>query len=318
MTEKKLLDRVREAIRVKHYSYRTEQTYIDWIRRFILYHGKRHPLEMGEAEVRAFLAHLADERKVSASTQNQALSAILFLYRHVLERPLDLPPDLVRARRAQHLPTVLSRDEAQRVIAMMSGTPRLMAQLLYGSGLRLTECLRLRVKDIDFENHQILVRDGKGEKSRSTLLPQSVIPALREHLKKVKVLHERDLRDGFGEASLPYALDRKYPAAPRDWAWQYVFPASQRTVHPVTGQVCRHHLDASVLQRAVREAARAAGLSKPVSPHTFRHSFATHLLQSGYDIRTVQELLGHRDVKTTMVYTHVLRQSLRQVRSPLD
>ena len=315
--EKNLLDQVRDAVRTKHYSYRTEQTYVDWIKRYILFHKKRHPAEMGASEVRAFITYLAIERQVAASTQKQALSAVLFLYRYVLEKPVEVP-DIIRPEPAFHLPTVLAHEEAIAVIDKMSGTTQLMAKLLYGSGLRLMECLRLRVKDVDFGNRQIVVRDGKGEKDRITVLPDSIIPALRTHLKDVNAIHQEDLREGFGEFSLHYALARKYPNAPREWSWQYVFPASQRSKDPITGKIKRHHLDESVLQKAVRQAARLASLSKPVSPHTFRHSFATHLLQNGYDIRTVQELLGHRNVKTTMIYTHVLQRGAGAVKSPLD
>ncbi len=315
---KKLLDLVRDAIRTKHYSYRTEKSYVDWTRRYILFHNKRHPREMGALEVQTFITYLATDRQVSASTQNQALSAILFLYRYVLHKDITLPTKLIRAERPKHLPTVLTHQEALAVLDKMSGVSRLMAKLLYGSGLRLMECLRLRVKDVDFGNHQIIVRDGKGEKDRITVLPESLIPDLRPHLQMVKAIHEKDSREGFGEVSLPYALERKYPNAAREWHWQYVFPASNRSTDPVSGRVKRHHLDESVLQKAVREAARMAGINKPVSPHTFRHSFATHLLQNGYDIRTVQELLGHKDVKTTMIYTHVMNRGGLAVRSPLD
>ncbi len=314
---KKLLDQVRDAIRTKHYSYRTEQTYVDWITRFILFHKKRHPAEMGAPEVQAFITYLAVDRQVAASTQKQALSAVLFLYRHVLGKPLEVP-EILRPEQAKQLPTVLTHEEAMSVIGRMKGTTQLMAKLLYGSGLRLMECLRLRVKDVDFGNHQIVVRDGKGEKDRVTVLPDSMIPALRTHLTDVEALHQKDLREGFGEVSLPYALARKYPNAPREWHWQYVFPASQRSKDPLTGEIKRHHIDESVLQKAVRQAAQIAGISKPVSPHTFRHSFATQLLQNNYDIRTVQELLGHKDVKTTMIYTHVLQKGAGAVKSPLD
>ena len=314
----KLLDQVRNALRAKHYSYRTEQAYVDWIRRFILFHHKRHPNEMGDQDIQAFITHLAVERRVAASTQNQALSAVLFLYRHVLEREISTPSALLRARKSEHLPTVLSKREAQAVLAQMSGLPKLMAQLLYGGGLRLMECMRLRVKDVDFDHVQLLVRDGKGEKDRSTVLPQVAISGLRSQIDQVRALHETDLAEGFGEVALPYALDRKYPSAGRELAWQFVFPAAHRSIDPLTNTIRRHHLDAGVLQRAVKMAAEAAGILKPVSPHTFRHSFATHLLQSGYDIRTVQELLGHRDVKTTMIYTHVLQRGGLAVKSPLD
>ncbi len=318
MPPKKLLDQVKDAIHVRHYSYHTEQTYVDWVRRFILFNDKRHPADMGETEVQAFITYLATDRNVSASTQNQALSGILFLYRNVLGRELALPPNLIRAKKSSHLPTVLSRQEALAVIDQMSGTPKLMAQILYGSGLRLMECLRLRAKDLDFDNHQIIVRDGKGEKDRVTILPDILITHLRNQLQYAKKIHAQDLKDDFGEVVLPYALDRKYPNADKEWAWQYVFPASQRSIDPLSGKTRRHHLDESMLQRAVKEAARLAKIAKPVSPHTFRHSFATHLLQNGYDIRTVQELLGHKDVKTTMIYTHVLQRGGRAVKSPLD
>ncbi len=318
MAEKKLLDQVSDVLRVKHYSYRTEQTYVDWIRRYILFHNKRHPRDMGEAEIQAFITHLATERNLSASSQNQALSAIIFLYRNVLGRELALPPEIIRAKKAGRLPTVLSKQEVLAVIGNMQGTPKLMAQLLYGSGLRLMECLRLRVKDIDFDNHQLIVRDGKGENDRTTMLPDALVAPLKEHLQRVRRIHQKDLDDGFGEVSLPYALERKYPNAPKEFAWQYVFPASVRSKDPISKRIKRHHLDESVLQRAVREAARLAKIDKPVSPHTFRHSFATHLLQNGYDIRTVQELLGHKNVQTTMIYTHVLQRGANAVKSPLD
>jgi len=315
---KKLLDQVRDALRMKHYSYRTEQTYIDWIKRYILFHKKRHPKDMGTPEIQAFLAYLAQDRHVAASTQNQALSALLFLYRNILQQEMVHIPNLVHAGRPKHIPTVLTHEEALEVIDKMVGKPRLMARLLYGSGLRLTECLRLRVKDIDFNDHQIIVRDGKGEKDRVTVLPDSVVPELHILLRDVKALHEKDLKEGFGEVALPYALSVKYPNAGKEWGWQYIFPASQRSVDPLSGVIRRHHLDESVLQRAVREAARQTAITKSVSPHTFRHSFATHLLQSGYDIRTVQELLGHKDIKTTMIYTHVLQRGAGAVKSPLD
>ncbi len=315
---RKLLDQVSDAIRTKHYSLRTEKTYIEWIRQYILFHGKRHPKDMGPEEVQAFITYLATQRTVSASTQNQALSAIMFLYRHVIQQEITFPTDVIRAEKSKTLPTVLTHQEAMAVIAKMTGTAQLMAKILYGSGLRLTECLRLRVKDVDFGNHQILVRDGKGEDDRMTVLPDSLIPLLQTHLKTVQALHQRDLRDGFGKVYLPYALARKYPGAPGEWAWQYVFPASVRSTDPVSKKTMRHHTDPSFLQKAIRQAAKAAGIDKLVSPHTFRHSFATHLLQNGYDIRTVQELLGHKDVKTTMIYTHVLHRGGLAVKSPLD
>ena len=316
--EKKLLEQVGDAIRAKHYSLRTEKTYIDWIRRYIIFHKKRHPREMGAPEVQEFIIHLATEGSVSASTQNQALSAITFLYRHVLNLELQFPADTIRPEKSKHLPVVLTAQEARAVINNMNGLPQLMTKLLYGSGLRIMECLRLRVKDIDFGNHQIVVREGKGEKDRFTLLPDSVVNDLQAHLLIVKAIHEKDLREGFGEASLPYALERKYKSASKEWLWQYVFPASARSVDPASKREKRHHLDPSVLQKAIRKAAQLAKIDKPVSPHTFRHSFATHLLQNGYDIRTVQELLGHNDVKTTMIYTHVLQRGGLAVKSPLD
>ncbi len=317
MPQKKLLDRVRDAIRLKHYSIRTEETYVDWIKRYILFHHKRHPQKMGSSEIEAFLTHLAVDRNVAASTQNQALSALLFLYREVLKKDVG-PVDAVRAKKPKRLPTVLTEEEALKVIGFLSGTNRLMAKLLYGSGLRVTECVRLRVKDVDFTRQQILVRDGKGEKDRVTMLPAAVIPSLQEHLLHVRHIHERDVAEGYGNVYLPYALAEKYPNASQEWIWQYVFPAAGRSRDPRTGIVRRHHVGTSGLQKAIREAARKAGMQKRVTPHVFRHSFATHLLESGYDIRTVQELLGHKDVKTTMIYTHVLNRGPLAVRSPLD
>ena len=316
--KKKLLNRVREAIRRKHYSIRTEEAYVSWIKRYILFHNKRHPLEMGRAEIEAFLTHLAVEKRVSASTQNQALCAILFLYREVLGKKLDFPIEAVRAKRPRRLPTILTKEEALRVIGYMSGTSKLMAQLLYGAGLRLMECIRLRVKDLDFTQHLIVVRDGKGHKDRVTMLPDTVIVPLQQHLRRVKRIHEEDLAKGYGSVYLPYALERKYPNANREWIWQYVFPSKRLSKDPRTGIIRRHHINPSTLQKAVKEAARLARINKPVTCHTFRHSFATHLLENGYDIRTVQELLGHKDVKTTMIYTHVLNRGGLAVRSPLD
>jgi integron integrase len=315
---KKLLDQVSDAIRLKHYSYRTEQTYKEWIKRYILFHNKRHPGEMGAPEIQAFLSYLATQRNIAASTQNQALSAILFLYRYVLLKPIDIPLDLIRAEKSKTLPTVLTHAEALAVIQEMKGPAQLMAKLLYGGGLRLMECLRLRVKDLDFGHHQVIVRDGKGEEDRLTVLPDSLTTDLQRHLQSVSALHQKDLKSGYGEVYLPYALARKYPNAPREWTWQYVFPALSLSTDPVSKKTMRHHADPSVLQKAVRQAAKVAGIDKLVSPHTFRHSFATHLLQNGYDIRTVQELLGHKDVKTTMIYTHVLNRGGLAVKSPLD
>ncbi len=314
----KLLDRVRQALRRKHYSYRTEQAYIHWIKRFILFHNKRHPKDMGTPEIEAFLTHLAVEENVAASTQNQALSALLFLYREVLHQDLDLPIDAARAKKPKRLPTVLTREEVQRVLAHLSGVHLLMAQILYGSGLRLMECLRLRVKDLDVAQRQIIVRDGKGQKDRITVLPETIVKPLQQHLQQVKRTHKEDLARGYGAVYLPNALARKYPNAEQEWGWQWVFPSSRLSVDPRSGVVRRHHADPSGLQKAVRRAAKLAGISKRVTPHTFRHSFATHLLEAGYDIRTVQELLGHKDVKTTMIYTHVMNKGPYAVRSPLD
>lgn len=314
----KLLDQVRGKIRLKHYSIRTEQAYVDWIKRFILFFDKRHPKELGGAEVEAFLTHLAVEGKVSASTQNQAKSAILFLYREVMEIELPWLGNVQQAKVPKRLPVVLTREEVQALLSRLDGTHWLIASLLYGSGLRIMECLRLRAKDIDFARREILVRDGKGFKDRVTMLPVSLVNPLREHLKRVRALHEQDLAAGYGAVYLPYALERKYPNAARDWGWQYVFPAATLAVDPRTDIKRRHHVQGQVVQRAVKQAARAADLVKPATPHTFRHSFATHLLEGGYDIRTVQELLGHSDVSTTMIYTHVLNRGGKGVTSPLD
>ena len=314
----KLLDQVRETLRTKHYSYRTEQTYVDCIKRFIMFHNKRHPQEMGADEVQAFITYLANERRVAASTQNQALSAIVFLYKYVLQKEILLPSDILRPGRPERIPTVLSHQEAMSVIGKMKGAPKLIAQLLYGSGLRISECLCLRIKDLDFANHQIIVRDGKGENDRVTVLPDALLPDLKFQIEITHLIHQKDLKEGFGEVSLPYALAQKYPNAPREFSWQYVFPSISRSVDPLSKCTKRHHLDVTVVQKAVRQAVLAAGLDKPVSPHTFRHSFATQLLQNGYDIRTVQELLGHKDVKTTRIYTHVLQRHAGAVKSPLD
>ncbi len=314
----RLLDLVRDAIRARHYSRRTERAYAGWVRRFVRFHGLRHPGEMGEAEVTAFLSHLATHRQVSAATQNQALSALLFLYRAVLHRDLPWLNDLVRAKRPARLPTVLTRGEVHALLARLDGTAWLVASLLYGAGLRLLEGLRLRVKDIDFARKEITVRDGKGRKDRVTLLPGTVREPLQHHLLGVRTLHQRDLAQGLGIVALPDALARKYPRAGREWGWQWVFPASSHYRDRENGQRRRHHLHESVIQRAVKEAARSANLHKPATCHTLRHSFATHLLEAGYDIRTIQELLGHADVSTTMIYTHVLNRGGRGVRSPLD
>jgi integron integrase len=315
---KKLLDQVRGAIQRKHYSLSTEQTYVSWIKRYILFHKKQHPKEMGSAEIEAFLTHLAVDQNVAASTQNQALSALLFLYREVLKQELDGPIDALRAKRPKRLPVVLTREETLKIIGYLSGMHRLMAKLLYGSGLRLMECLRLRVKDLDFAQHQIIVRDGKGMEDRITMLPDSLVPSLQEHLQRVKRLHEQDLAAGYGSVYLPFALERKYRDASQEWGWQYVFPSSRLSQDPRSGITRRHHMHQSSLQKAIKKAVQLAGIDKPVGPHTFRHCFATHLLENGYDIRTVQELLGHKDVKTTMIYTHVLNRGGIAVRSPLD
>jgi integron integrase len=317
-TKPKLLDQVRQTIRRKHYSLRTEAAYVDWIKRYIFFHQKRHPAEMGAPEIEQFLNFLAVQKSVSASTQNQALSALVFLYREVLRKEFDWLQNLVRAKRPVKVPTVLTENEVRSVLAHLDGRNWLMASLLYGAGLRLMECARLRVKDIDFEYRQITIRDGKGSKDRVTMLPETSISQLKTHLSKVKILHQQDLNAGFGEVYLPFALQRKYPRAGREWCWQYVFPASKRSVDPRTGVERRHHIDEKSLQRAIKAAVRRAGLSKPATCHTLRHSFATHLLQNGQDIRTVQELLGHKDVSTTMIYTHVLNRGGRGVRSPLD
>jgi integron integrase len=314
---KKLLDQLRDVIRLKHYAYRTEETYVQWVRRFILFHEKRHPREMGRAEIEAFLTDLAVRQQVAASTQNQALNAILFLYREVLNLEVA-EVNAIRAKRSQYLPTVLTQQEARAVIQNIGGVPQLVVKLLYGGGLRLCEGLRLRVKDVDFAQHQILVRDGKGSQDRVTMLPSSVAEELRDHLVRVRRQHEQDLGRGFGAVPLPYALNRKYPNADRDWVWQFIFPSSQIAKDPRGDLMCRHHLHESGVQKAVKQAVRVTKIPKRVGCHTFRHSFATHLLESGYDIRTIQELLGHKDVKTTMIYTHVLNRGGQGVRSPLD
>ena len=314
----RFLDQVRHAIRLKNYSYRTEQSYVKWVREFILFHGKRHPKEMGEAEVRSFLTHLAVDRNVAASTQNQALSALLFMYRYVLEHPLDYI-DVPWAKKPKRLPVVLTRSEVRAVMAHLDGVPLLIVQLLYGAGLRVTEALRLRVQDIDFGQKLIVVRDGKGAKDRTSTLPEKAIPGLQEHLQSVKALHHRDLENGYGRAPIPTALAEKYPNAETAWVWQFVFPSQTLSRNPRGGDILyRFHLHESTVQKAVKRAANQAGVNKRVSPHTFRHSFATHLLERGVDIRTIQELLGHKDVKTTMIYTHVVNQGVMGVRSPLD
>lgn len=314
----RLLDQVRDSLRRRHYSLRTEKVYVHWIRRFILFHGKRHPAEMGAAEVTAFLSDLARRLHVSASTQNQALSALLYLYGQVLEVKLPWLDQVERAKRPARLPTVLTVAEVRSVLAHLDGTKRLMVALLYGTGLRLTECLGLRVKDVDFERGQLVVRDGKGGRDRVTMLPQALSRELKEHLERVKLLHDADLKAGLGRVALPFALERKYPNAGLQWGWQFVFPSSSICVSPYTGLQVRHHCHPKTLQRAVARAARAARIVRPVSPHTLRHCFATHLLESGTDIRTVQALMGHKDVSTTMIYTHVMKQPGIGVFSPLD
>lgn len=313
----KLLDQVRDAIRTRHYSRRTEEAYVHWIRRYIVFHGKRHPRELGEAEVGAFISNLA-KKGVSASTQNQALSAILFLYEVIVGRRLAWMNDVVRAQRPARLPVVLSSEEVSRLLSHLRGPVWLMASLMYGAGLRLLECAELRVKDLHLDRGELTVRDGKGGKDRVTMLPASLKPALVEHLARVKAQHDADVAAGRGAVALPGALAAKYPNAPREWAWQWVFPATRFYIDADTGERRRHHLHESVVQRAVKDSVKAAGIPRPATCHSLRHSFATHLLEAGYDIRTIQELLGHRDVSTTMVYTHVLNQGGRGVRSPFD
>ena len=314
----KLLDQVSEVMRFKHYALRTETTYRAWIRRYILFHGKRHPREMGAPEVSRFLSDLAGRGRVAASTQNQAFNALLFLYREVLGQEFGPLQDVDRAKRPTRLPVVLTKTEADRVLAGMTGTFRLMATLLYGTGMRLMECVRLRVKDLDFEASQIVVREGKGFKDRVTILPESVKPVLQTHLERVKLLHQQDLSQGGGTVYLPYALERKYPNANREWGWQYVFPAASLSRDPRSKAVQRHHVNEQGLQRAVKDAVRLAGIHKPASCHSLRHSFATRLLENGYDIRTVQEILGHANVATTQIYTHVMEKPGLGVRSPVD
>ena len=320
MTEKpkKLLDQVHDVLRRKQYAYRTEETYINWIKEYILFHNKKHPNEMGEKEVLAFLSYLAKERHVAASTQNQALSAILFLYKEVLKNPLNMSDAYVGARRSRNIPVVLTKEEAKAILSVMTGVMGLAARLLYGTGLRLSEVIRLRVKDIDFGNKQIIVRDGKGGKDRRTMLPEQLTDAIKTHLENVWEVHQKDLEKGYGKTWLPYALARKYPNAEKEWIWQYIFPSKVISPNKTDGIPRRHHISPSSLQRAVRKAAQESKIPKRVSPHTFRHSFATHLLENGYDIRTIQKLLGHKNVQTTMIYTHVLNRGGIYVRSPLD
>jgi len=313
-----IFEQVRNLIRLKHYSIRTEKSYLSWIHRYIIFHKSKDPAEMGSAEIETFLSYLAVNLKVSASTQNQAFNALLFLYRDVLKKSLDESINAIRAKKPQHLPTVMTRDETMRVIGAVPPEHQLMVKLIYGGGLRLMECLRLRVKDIDFGNNHILVRDAKGMKDRITVLPDNLKIPLSEHLERVKLLHSDDVAKGNGHVYLPHALERKYPNASAEWGWQYVFPARNQSIDPRSGAIRRHHISEHSLQRAVREAARITGITKVVTVHTFRHCFATHLLEANYDIRTVQELLGHKDVSTTMIYTHVLNKPGISVKSPLD
>ncbi len=314
----RLLDEVRNVIRCKHYSIRTEQSYVDWIKRYIYFHNKQHPKDMGEAHISNFLTHLAVDKKVASSTQNQALCALVFLYREVIKKDIGEFENLIRAKKPHKLPVVFTREEVKQLLLQLSGVNWLMGQLIYGAGLRIMECVRLRVKDMDFGYGQILVRDGKGKKDRVTMLPELIAEELQRHLLKVKKIHELDLKAGFGAVYLPYALERKYKNANTSWAWQYVFPATRRSIDPRSGIERRHHISETVPQRAVRKAIRNCGLTKAGSCHSFRHSFATHLLEEGYDIRTVQELLGHKDVSTTMIYTHVLNKGGKGVQSPSD
>ncbi|MES9818905.1 MAG: integron integrase, partial [Candidatus Thiodiazotropha sp.] len=304
-------------LRIKHYSYKTEKSYVSWVKRFIYFHKMRHPTEMGTQDVRAFLNHLAVDRNVSASTQNQALNALVYFYKHVLNQELGII-DAERARKPKRVPVVLSKKDTQTVLANLSGVYSLIIRILYGGGLRLSECLRLRIKDIEFENGQIIVREGKGFKDRLTILPENVVNDLKDHIVRVKSLHESFLSRGYGSVELPYALARKYPQAEYEWGWQYVFPAQNISTDPRSGANRRHHIHESSVQRAVKQAVKQVGIVKKVGCHTFRHCFATHLLEAGYDIRSVQELLGHKDVKTTMIYTHVMKKPGIAVKSPLD
>jgi integron integrase len=314
----RLLEQLHNAIRLRNFSKRTEEAYRHWIIKYIRHNNMQHPAKMGATEVTAFLSWLATDQQVSASTQNQAKAALIFLYRHVLNIDLPWLDNIVNAKHTPRVPVVLSQQEVRDLLGKMSGTTALFAKLLYGTGMRLLEGLQLRVKDIDFQNNQIIVRSGKGGKDRHTLLPRELVAPLQEHLKRVQQWHQDDLQEGFGTVWLPYALARKYPRADREWCWQYVFMAAQRSIDPETGVERRHHILDRTMQRAVKQASMAAAITKPVSPHILRHSFATHLLQSGYDIRTIQELLGHKDVETTMIYTHVLNSGPQGVRSPLD
>lgn len=317
MREPKLLDKVRNELRVKHYSSKTEKAYTNWIKRFILFHNKRHPNEMSAEEIKAFLNDLATKHHVSSATQNQALQGILYLYKNILKKDVGWIENIKRAARVKHLPVVLSKIEVSKVLKNINGTNNIIVSLLYGSGLRLSEALKLRIKDIDFDYKQILVRDGKGEKDRHTILPESIIPDFKEHLNKVYLIHRGDLKKEKGETILPYALKQKYPNAGKEFGWQYAFPAEKFIKDENSGLIFRWHIHESTIQRAVKKAVKEAGILKPATPHTFRHSFATHLLENGYDIRTIQEILGHKSVRTTMIYTHVLNRGLG-VKSPID
>lgn len=313
----KLLDRARNSLRQRNYSYRTEKSYVNWMKRYILFHNKQHPRELGEPEIEEFLTYLAVKKKVAPSTQNQALNALIYLYQNVLNIELD-EINALRPRKSRHLPTVLTFDEVLRVLDNMTGIDRLAGRLIYGSGLRVSECLRLRVKDVDFGNKHLVIRNGKGYKDRLAILPESLEEPIKHQLKAVKSLHHRDMKKGFGKVYLPYALSKKYPNANRQWIWQWIFPSSKISYDPRAEMQCRFHRSPSSLRKAVKYAAKKAGIEKHVTPHVFRHSFATHLLEAGYDIRTVQELLGHKNVKTTMIYTHVLNKGPSGVKSPLD
>jgi len=313
----KLLDRVRNSLRQRNYSYRTEQAYVGWIKRFILFHNKRHPNEMGAKEIEEYLTYLAVDKRVAPATQGQALNSILYLYKHILKRDVGAIQAL-RPRGSKHLPTVLTPEEASKILTLLDGQTQLMAKLLYGSGLRVSEVLRLRVKDVEFGQSQILVRDSKGNKDRVTMLPQSLQEPLKEHISKMKILYEADQKNNVNGVELPYALEKKYPNAGKEWAWQWVFPSGNLSKDPRTGIIRRHHRYGSSLRKRIKAAAKKAGVQKPVTPHIFRHSFATHLLENNYDIRTVQELLGHKSVKTTMIYTHVLNKGPAAVLNPLD
>ncbi len=317
LTKPKLLEEVRITLWENRYSLKTEKCYVNWIKRFILFNKKRHQKELGSEEIKAFINNLVINHHVSSSTQNQALQGILYLYKNILQKDVGWIEDIKRASRVKHLPVVLSKKEVSRVFEHLSGTNKIIVSLLYGSGLRLSEALRLRIKDIDFDYKQIIVRDGKGEKDRHTILPDSLIPELKKHLNKVYLKHKDDLNLGRGETILPYALKRKYPKAGKEFGWQYAFPSNKFIKEKETGLIIRWHIHESTIQRGVKQAIKMAGITKPGSPHTFRHSFATHLLENGYDIRTIQELLGHQSVKTTMIYTHVLNRGFG-VKSPLD